>query len=528
VPQIVSLLPMAPATPAATSATPAAAAAAVPPLDPTAPNFLAQFKAAVKSIARAVVPPELPARPVAETNDGPLMSPVSDELPEAPPLSDQDEHADTNMPELLATLGFALVPPALPPPPPAPTVVTTDSAPRPQPFTQAQKPQSGVSPLAGQAHIEQNVPNSHAVQAVPDTRTGQTVPTAPTRVLPLVSPVVTIPTATAGQVAPVVSPVHTVPTASASQALPQVQPRTAPTPAINSSLPLEHRQAADQAPSPTPAVTPEQHVPAAPDLTPAVMLQPAPVAQQPTLPEPATPSAAPLVGLQPASHGGSQPGSTSHDSGHARHTPEKIASISSEVSTVQTVPASDATMAAAAATTAPVSAAPVAVQVTPSQVVSQIARHADLIRLPGNRGLRIQLNPDDLGGVQVTVRYSAAGGVELHINAEHAATAALVQAGWSELRDALATQGISPDRLMMSVTAPTSSDLSGGGNSRSDSNAFGSSQANQDGQSQSRQNNAQQRTSQSWSGSAEPVPSPDASSRVASATSAPTRIDYRV
>src|SRR5204863_10022904 len=107
--------------------------------------------------------------------------------------------------------------------------------------------------------------------------------------------------------------------------------------------------------------------------------------------------------------------------------------------------------------------------VHPGEVVSQIAHQADLYRLPGNRGVRIQLHPEDLGGVQVTVRYGAGGALQLHINVEHAATGALVQAGWSELRNALATQGISPERLVMSVTAPTSSsqlDFSGGGGGR--------------------------------------------------------------
>ena len=158
-----------------------------------------------------------------------------------------------------------------------------------------------------------------------------------------------------------------------------------------------------------------------------------------------------------------------------------------------------------------------------------------MIRLPGNRGLHIQLHPDDLGGVQVTVRYSPSGGVELHINAEHAATGALVQAGWTELRDALASHGISADRLVMSVTTPSgagTADLSGGGN-RSDPNYSNSSQASlsspdSQSQGQSRQDNAQQRTSQTWSGGLEPVASTDDNPRVASATGTPSRIDYRV
>jgi flagellar hook-length control protein FliK len=104
-------------------------------------------------------------------------------------------------------------------------------------------------------------------------------------------------------------------------------------------------------------------------------------------------------------------------------------------------------------------------------VVSQIAHQAELYRLPGNKGVRINLHPDDLGGVQVTLRYAAGGSLELHINVEHATTGALVQAGWGQLRDALATQGIGAERLVMSISGPSGAnqlDLSsnGGGSNR--------------------------------------------------------------
>jgi flagellar hook-length control protein FliK len=104
----------------------------------------------------------------------------------------------------------------------------------------------------------------------------------------------------------------------------------------------------------------------------------------------------------------------------------------------------------------------------PREVVAQIAQQAELYRLPGGRGVRIQLHPDGLGGVEVTLRYGAAGGLELHVNVEHAATGALVESGWSDLRAALSQQGISPDRLMMSVTGPSGASLSS-----SDSGGFG-------------------------------------------------------
>jgi flagellar hook-length control protein FliK len=192
--------------------------------------------------------------------------------------------------------------------------------------------------------------------------------------------------------------------------------------------------------------------------------------------------------------------------------------------------ADDQTFAAAVAqtsTTASPAAQPSAMH--PSEVVSQIVHQAELYRLPGNRGVRIQLHPEDLGGVQVTLRYAAGGGLELHINVEHAATGALVQAGWTELRDALATQGISPDRLMMSVTGPSNANQpefssNGGGTSRSDS---GLAQYGQGGQSerQRHEGSEDQRPSGTWNGRFEPDSSAAESPRAAAAAS---RIDYRV
>jgi hypothetical protein len=171
--------------------------------------------------------------------------------------------------------------------------------------------------------------------------------------------------------------------------------------------------------------------------------------------------------------------------------------------------------------------------VAPSEVVNQIAHQADLYRLPGNKGVRIQLHPEDLGGVDVTLRYSAAGGIQLHINVEHASTGHLVQAGWTELRDALATQGITPDRLVMSVTAPAGASgldfsSSGSGSNRSDPGLASFSQGTQSqGQSAGqRQNESDQpRGTRTWNSAMEPNPS-EQSTRAASASSA--RIDYRV
>jgi flagellar hook-length control protein FliK len=167
-------------------------------------------------------------------------------------------------------------------------------------------------------------------------------------------------------------------------------------------------------------------------------------------------------------------------------------------------------------------------QVRPAEVVSQIAHQADLYRLPGNRGVRVQLHPEDLGGVEVTLRYGVGGALQLHINVEHAATGSLVQAGWTELRDALATQGISPDRLVMSVTAPSATsqpDFSGGGSGRqTDTGTAGFAQSHS---GQQRQDTPEQTGPRGWNGAVEPTSASDDNPRVASTNAATSRIDYR-
>ena len=194
---------------------------------------------------------------------------------------------------------------------------------------------------------------------------------------------------------------------------------------------------------------------------------PAPAAVQPTHQASTTtlttPLSTPLAGLTGVPQFTNEGGS-SHHNGEGSAADEQPGAATNPSTAVP-----DHTFAAVAQTAATASTQTIAQPeaVHPGEVVSQIAHQADLYRLPGNKGVRIQLHPEDLGGVQVTIRYGAAGGLELHIAVEHAATGALVQAGWSELRDALATQGISPDRLALSVTAPASAnqlDFSSNGN----------------------------------------------------------------
>jgi flagellar hook-length control protein FliK len=171
-----------------------------------------------------------------------------------------------------------------------------------------------------------------------------------------------------------------------------------------------------------------------------------------------------------------------------------------------------------------------ALNVHPTEIVNQIAQQVDLYRLPGGRGVRIQLHPEDLGGVQVTLRYAAGGSLELHINVEHGATGALVQASIGQLRDALATHGFQPDRLVMSVSAPSPSsqmDFSSSGNGgsyRSDSGLTAFMQGGQSGQQRDSDEDAPRRIG--WTSDANSGPNGDAPAITTDATT--SRIDYRV
>jgi len=594
VPQIVSLLPTASAAPAATPApaTAAVAPGAALPTDPTSPNFLTQFKAALKTIAKVVVQPPLTQRPPTDPKSAPLLSPVS----EAPPADDADKPVEASMPDVLIQLGFAIVPAAFPvlattqPPVPAaaaatppPTGVSVQAAPVLQsvapPATPLPTTPGSMMPPDGAPQVQgplgRALPNPPLGQVLPAAQLDRAVAAPQLQTLPspqlgqrppapqlgqrLSSPQLgqtppssqlgqTPPSSQLGQTPPAPqlgqTPAATRPvpgqTRASSQPTADLQlGQTLPAPVLGLaptlSAPVVHQPITQLKPFDQPQPLSAQSSPAtAPDLSAMVMLPPISGAQPPTVAAHGA-NITPLFGVpQPAARSGAQSGDDR--SGHGRHPSVMVASIAPDGTALQSAPASDAAVAAAAVLAAPVAMGPLPVQIAPSQVVSQIAQHAEVIRLPGNRGLHIQLHPDDLGGVQVTVRYSPGGGVELHINAEHAATAALVQAGWSELRDSLASHGITADRLMMSVTVPSTAgqaDLSGGDRDRSDPNAYGAGQSSlsspdSQSQGQSRQDNAPQRTSQTWSGGLEPVASTDANPRVASATGTPSRIDYRV
>jgi flagellar hook-length control protein FliK len=197
-------------------------------------------------------------------------------------------------------------------------------------------------------------------------------------------------------------------------------------------------------------------------------------------------------------------------------------------------------MAAGVTTTAPIAGAALPTHVRPSEVVNQIAHQADLYRLPGNKGVRIQLHPDDLGGVDVTLRYTANAGIQLHINVEHASTGSLVQAGWNDLRDALASQGITPDRLVMSVSGPGDASglnfsFNGNGNandngangSRADAGlaSFGQGQGQSGGQAQ---DGEPRRVNRGWFGDTDQGSSVSPVEDTSRSALASARIDYRV
>jgi flagellar hook-length control protein FliK len=195
-------------------------------------------------------------------------------------------------------------------------------------------------------------------------------------------------------------------------------------------------------------------------------------------------------------------------------------------------PTPDRVFTVAAPATTPQSPA----NVQPAQVASQIAQQVDLYRLPGNKGVRIQLHPEDLGGVQVTLHYESGGNLELHINVEHAATGALVQASMPQLRDALASQGFHPDRLVMSVSAPSaagqmdfSSNNNNDGSYRSDTSAMAA--FTQNGQSNSQRNNddgSDGPAFRGWNGATDPSPSTTINEATSTGVGSTSRIDYRV
>ncbi|TME35939.1 MAG: hypothetical protein E6I75_10680 [Chloroflexi bacterium] len=510
-PEIASVASMPTAVPAPGAAVvPTAAAPAG--AEPGTADFLAQLKAALKGLANAVVMP-LPGTVSPPAAAQFSTSPDANVEPTQPPTQTEvaaktDGPQPADMPEILAALGFVLVPTPLQPPaaspPDAANVTATGDGPA---LAAAQSLAAGrIQPRA----VARYEADSSPVTSQTDAAGGQPTVAAPGQ--SMATPADALATAPADALA------RTLADSTASQAAPQPQSTTA-----TASHLREMAAASSDAP------------PAAPQTA----AQPAVAPQNLAEPRQKNASAAspPVAGaFGPRPQG--QPATTfnsgdSSDSGDRHeHASSRTSSLGDSSTSQATAPASEQTFAATVAST---SAPAQSSAAQPSQVVSQLAHQADLYRLPGNRGVRIQLHPDDLGGVQVTLRYAATGGLELYINVEHASTGALVQSGWTELRDALATQGISPDRLVMSVTGPgnasqldfSSNGGSSGGGYRSESGPAGFMQGEAGQQRHNGGDNNETRTWRGWSGGSDPISSSDDMPRTTAPTAA-SRIDYRV
>ena len=274
-----------------------------------------------------------------------------------------------------------------------------------------------------------------------------------------------------------------------------------------------------------PATPVDSAAPAQVEMASAPQPQSAPVQHAPTAP--ATHTVEPQPAFQQNADSDTHSGSESSQ----QHSSTRATPVDTVAST-DAAPSPERVFTVAAPTTPLVNAPQTPANVHPTQVVNQIEQQVDLYRLPGARGVRIQLHPEDLGGVQVTLRYANGGNLELHISVEHAATGALVQAGMPQLRDALAKQGFHPDRLVMSVTAPAAStsgqmDFSSNNNNgsyRSDTSGMaGFMQNGQSGQQRGNEPRGDAPTFSGWTGDTAP-----AAEETPRAPTSNSRIDYRV
>ncbi len=458
------------------SVTPAVPVAPAPPggpasATPTAPaDFLGQLAAALKtlkSLAVAVV--ALPDAPT-EASTALTTAPSQDE-----PTRTKDTESE-QMPEILAALGFLPVPIALSPV----EAVTTQTSPSTS-LASTVPPATLFQTMEAQGSQEQPVPQDPPLAPPPDPMAALPPRVAASLEATLPSTVPSpppIPSTTT-------TPTHMPPAGIAAQTLRVAELGQPPTPGTVAPPVAEAASSGDAAfQANTGSDNTGSHNPRG---------------------EPASTNLFPSVGeLQPA--------------------PSRGASTMDQAAQV------------VGASLPSIPTPPLATDVKPSDVVAQIAHQADLYRLPGNRGVRIQLHPEELGGVQVTVRFATSGNLELHISVEHAATGALVQSGWNQLRDALVTQGFSPERLVMSVTGPggagaqmgfSSSSNGNGGAYRSDAGLMASMQNGQFGQS--RDNAADQpRVVGRWTSTDDATGDSAVSREIATATSAASRIDYRV
>ncbi len=395
------------------------------------------------------------------------IAPQSQPVAEQPLPSDDDDDTDEVMPELLATLGFVPVPMQLQP---AVLVEATAEAveavgsssaqPLPMFGSQVVAPVAQAADQDSAAPASAEMPATEGAPAAPSSEVQQQ--NAPAQQID--QPRTSVPQPSTPQLTP--------------QAAPQPQPQMGATQVAPETLPRQEQPSRSAR---------AEHPTASTDA----------VAAQPTVSLP--------IGTQLQQGSGDSTTSSDSDSSSTD------ANTGTEA-TSGPARGDAATPAFAVATTQHVAAQQQPEQVRPSHVVGQIAHQADLYRLPGGRGVRIQLHPDDLGGVGVTVKYGMDGSV--------AATAELVQSGWSDLRDALSLQGIAPERLIMSVSGPGDASSSNSNNPfRSDAGQAGFSQAQQ----QQQERESARGSSRGWNGPMTNDLADDQREQVASTS----RIDYR-
>jgi flagellar hook-length control protein FliK len=343
----------------------------------------------------------------------------------------------------------------------------------------------------------------------------------------------------APQTAPLTAPLATdaAPGAKAPVALqpalmlpPEVNPKAAQQPAADMPQPSKPQQAGQHVATPE-LDLPNGHVPVDAPQAAATPVEPQPVAQPHTAQAQPTAVTPQLTTLPPELQQGQTGSAFQHSSnGNTQH---GHAEAKADSLTMQAVPErvyADAAASAVPTTDATANAPRADSQAV--QVANQIAQQVDLYRLPGNKGVRIQLHPEELGGVQVTLKYATGGTLELHINVEHASTGNLVQEGLNHLRDALATQGFHPDRMVMSISAPSASsqmdfNSNNSGSYRSDPGLNAFMQDNQS--SQQRSGGDDQRNASGWTFTTDTSSASDDAPRTGSTPSAGNSvIDYRV
>ncbi len=490
-------------------------------------DFVAQLQAAFAVLAGGLVTSQQPATPGTQTDTA--APPPSDHAP-ASDGKDQDSAIDQELIALLAALGLTLTPQSIPSAQPS-------SGPSDQEMGAA-----SVEAIGGKARPQGQAQNAaladlHVVGPGPSESSQSTpVGTADTQAKPTTpapeSVAAAVQTGTeTGKPAPAPTTQATV----FADLLPSQASVPSQTISASSPTPLQANRQASPAVQPQPAQQPDQTVQAAtvpvstapaespqPQTTPQRQVATVERAPAPEWSSAPTQVATTIAGQRSNAESGQS--QTGGDSTGSNATPERAVGAAVESPSSAGMDDQGAQFLQGSA-----AASPRALHVEAAQaadVAGQIARHVDLYRLPGGHGVRIQLQPEGLGTVDVTVRYGPGHSVEMHVAVDNGSTGALVQAGWANLRDALVAQGFSADRLVMSVASPTNdgSGLFSGqnGGDRPDANAMAFDQ--QPGGHQSGDERPNQSSSRQILGS---VASSESTEDVRAAAE-PSRIDYRV